>query len=60
MDTTFNNRQFRKMNTITHTKSMPDRLEAKYFEFTVQILQKKISLRVIFGPQLVSFLHPNL
>ena len=41
MDTTFNNRQFRKMNTITHTKSMPDRLEAKYFEFTVQILQKK-------------------
>jgi len=33
----FNNRQYRKMNTITHKKGMPDRLEAKYFEFTVQI-----------------------
>ena len=33
-----NDRKFRKMNTITHKKIMPDRLEAKYFEFTVQIL----------------------
>ena len=34
----FNDRQFRKMNIITHKKSMSDRLEAKYFEFTGQIL----------------------
>ena len=49
------------MNTVTHKKSMPDRLEVKYYEFTVQILpppigapkrlgKKNVTLRAIYGP----------
>ena len=37
------------MNTITHKKSMPDRLEAKYFEFTVQILSPPPTFHPVYA-----------